>query len=101
MFTTRVITAAALTVAMAALVAGCDGVGSGSSSKLAPPAAAGMSVSALPAALPAGISPLGSTVPVASQGWTLSLQPFQQTTADTSSSGVPAGWIVLRTQARF
>ena len=102
MFTTRVVTAAAMTVATAALVAGCAGAGPGSSAKPARSAAAGhASASASPAALPAGISPLGSTVPIASQGWTLSLQPFQQTSPVASVAGVPAGWPVLRTQARF
>ncbi|WP_434599930.1 hypothetical protein [Streptomyces sp. A5-4] len=44
---------------------------------------------------------MGSTSPVAQQGWNLTLQPFQKATAGTSAGDVPAGWTALRTQARF
>lgn len=51
--------------------------------------------------LPAGIIALGRPAPVAAQGWTLQVDPFQETSAGTSAEGAPAGWTVLRTKARF
>ncbi|MER5356283.1 hypothetical protein ABT093_38945 [Kitasatospora sp. NPDC002551] len=89
--------AAVVVMAVAALSAGCAGSTSGPS---APgPASASATLGATPAGLPSGITELGQAVPVAAQGWTLALAPFQE--ANSSSSEVPAGWAVLRTTAKF
>ncbi|WP_250305196.1 hypothetical protein [Streptomyces sp. A 4/2] len=88
--------AAVVVMAIATLSAGC----AGSTSGPAPgPASAPATAGATPAGLPSGITELGPAVPVAAQGWTLAVAPFQE--AGTSSGEVPAGWAVLRTTATF
>ncbi|MCM2430956.1 hypothetical protein [Streptomyces sp. RKAG337] len=98
MRSTRALKAAAV-VALAILAAGC--AQSDPTTPTAGPKSDHPAASATPSGLPAGITALGSTSPVAQQGWNLTLQPFQQAAAGTSAGDVPAGWTVLRTQARF
>ncbi|MFZ3492199.1 hypothetical protein ACODT5_02980 [Streptomyces sp. 5.8] len=92
--------AAVISVAIATLSAGCAGSTSeaGPGQEAARPAAA---PSTATSPLPEGITALGSPAPIATQGWTLQVDPFQETSAGASAEGVPAGWTVLRTKARF
>lgn len=92
--------AAVIAVAIATLSAGCAGPtsGVGPGQEAGRPAA---SANTATSALPTGITALGSPAPIAAQGWTLQVDPFQETSVGASAEGVPAGWTVLRTKARF
>lgn len=91
--------AAVITVAIATLSAGC--AGHASDGAAGTPGRKPAASAAASDALPAGITPLGRSVPVAAQGWDLELAPFTETSAGASAEHVPAGWVVVRTQARF
>ncbi|MCG7522862.1 hypothetical protein MHW47_00130 [Streptomyces sp. OfavH-34-F] len=91
--------AAVIMVAIATLSAGCVGHASDGAGRT--PGRASAVGTAAPDALPAGVTPLGSSVPVAAQGWNLELAPFTETSTGASAEPVPAGWVVVRTQARF
>lgn len=91
--------AAVITVAIATLSAGCAGhTADGPGGTLGRTPSASAAASDAP---PSGVTPLGRSVPVAAQGWNLELAPFKETSAGASAEHVPAGWIVVRTQARF
>ncbi|MFJ9574656.1 hypothetical protein [Streptomyces bacillaris] len=91
--------AAVITVAIATLSAGC--AGHASNGAAGTPGRTPAASAAAPDALPAGVTPLGRSVPVAAQGWNLELAPFTETNAGASAEPVPVGWVVVRTQARF
>ncbi|MEU9254549.1 hypothetical protein AB0D66_22200 [Streptomyces sp. NPDC048270] len=66
------------------------------------PASAASSADTPHAGLPSGVIALGQASPVAAQGWGLSVTPFEEAPAgDATYAGVPAGWSVLKTTARF
>ncbi|MEU6405360.1 hypothetical protein [Streptomyces sp. NPDC046985] len=91
--------AAVIAVAIATLSAGC--AGHPSEGAAGTPGRTPAASAAAPDALPAGVTPLGRSVPVAAQGWNLGLAPFTETNTGASAEHVPAGWVVVRTQARF
>jgi hypothetical protein len=91
--------AAVTAVAIATLSAGCAGHAADGAART--PGRTSPVSAAAPDALPAGITPLGRSVPIAAQGWNLALAPFKETGAGASAGHVPAGWTVVRTQAKF
>jgi len=85
-------TLAAAGAVAALLVAGC----AQTSAAPPPPSTPAARATAAAGALPAGVTAVGTSVPVAAQGWTLRILPFSRT---TDAAGTATGYDALRTEA--